>query len=157
MDNISNYESSVNLTSQTPDENLSLPEESQDDNLLDAAQKIAECKKPYYEWTIGDKIYKLKLTTTAICLLEDKFGGINLLEFISQGLPTLKKMLMIIQAAMLKYYPDIKSKEVYDTYEEYIDTGSTITDLYSNVIMGVMSVSGFFTKEQENELKKTIQ
>lgn len=56
-------------------------------------------RKPFAYWEVGGREYKLKLTTSVICQLEDKFKR-NLLDILSLGVPPLNTMLTITQAAM---------------------------------------------------------
>lgn len=108
-------------------------------------------RRPWYPWEVNGREYRLVLTTQAICALEDKFRK-NLLLVVSE-LPPLGVMLTIIQGAAAKYEHGIRYKTVQDLYDAYLRDGGNQTKLFTDVIMGIMSVSGFFTKEQQEDME----
>lgn len=108
-------------------------------------------KRPWYPWEVNGQEYRLVLTTQVICTLEDKFRK-NLLLVVSE-LPPLGVMLTIIQGAATKYEHGISYKTVQDLYDAYLRDGGNQTKLFTDVIMGIMSVSGFFTKEQQEDME----
>lgn len=114
-------------------------------------------KRPYYVWEVGGEEYKLKLDSTSTCRLEDKFKR-NLLNVISvDGIPQLGIMLTIIQAALLKYQHSLTFEKVQRLYDKYIEEGGDQMKLYSDVIMGIMAVSGFFTAEQAEAMQDKLE
>nr|CAJ1762841.1 tail chaperone protein [uncultured phage] len=114
-------------------------------------------RKAFHIWNVGDNEYKLKLTTSNICMLEEKYKR-NLLDIVSMGsFPPLNIMLTIIQAAMLPWHHGIKYKAVQDIYERYVEEGGSQTDLVSNVLMPTMAVSGFFTPDQAESMEEKLQ
>mgnify|MGYP004529075473 CR=1 FL=1 len=105
-------------------------------------------RKPWVDWDVGGRTYKLILSTTNIMKVEEKYRT-NIVNLISvDGLPRLSVMLTIVQAAMLEYQHGIRSDKVTAIYEQYLREGGSQTDLLSDVIIPVMSVSGFFTETQ---------
>ena len=105
-------------------------------------------RKPWVDWEVGGKTYKLVLTTTNIMKVEEKYRT-NIVNLVSvDGLPRLSVMLTIVQAAMLEYQHGIRSDKVTAIYEQYLREGGSQTDLLSDVIIPVMSASGFFTEAQ---------
>lgn len=105
-------------------------------------------RKPWVDWDVGGRTYKLILSTTNIMKVEEKYRT-NIVNLISvDGLPRLSVMLTIVQAAMLEYQHGIRSDKVTEIYEQYLREGGSQTDLLSDVIIPVMSVSGFFTEAQ---------
>lgn len=128
-------------------------------------ETVAEAEKPkrkfFYIWDVAGESYKLKLDSTMTCRLEEKFRQ-NLLNVISgDGLPPLGIMLTIIQAAMLKFQHGVAIEKVQKIYDAYVEEGGSQMKLYSDVIMGIMAVSGFFTTDQvemlENKIKASTQ
>ena len=114
-------------------------------------------KRPYYVWKVGGEEYKLKLDSASTCRLEDKFKR-NLLNVISvDGIPQLGIMLTIIQAALLKYQHSLTFEKVQRLYDKYIEEGGNQMKLYSDVIMGIMAVSGFFTTEQAEAMQDKLE
>ena len=114
-------------------------------------------RKAFHIWTVGDSEYKLKLSTSNICMLEEKYKR-NLLDLVSMGsFPPLNIMLTIIQAAMLPWHHGIKYKAVQDIYERYVEEGGSQTDLVSNVLMPTLAVSGFFTPDQAESMEEKLQ
>ena len=105
-------------------------------------------RKPWVDWEVGGNMYKLVLTTTNIMKVEEKYRT-NIVNLVSvDGLPRLSVMLTIVQAAMLEFQHGIRSDKVTAIYEQYLREGGSQTDLLSDVIIPVMSVSGFFTEAQ---------
>ncbi len=117
-----------------------------------------EVRKPYAIWEIAEgKELHLKLTTSVICKLEDKYRR-NLLQVItSDDVPPLAIMLTIIQAAAQKYHHKIDLKKVQNLYDEYVENGGSQIKLLSSVIMPILSVSGFFTQNQMEEIQEKME
>lgn len=131
--------------------NFGLDEEAVDtEETSEKAVSMEEKKarKPWVDWEVGGKTYKLVLSTPNIMKVEEKYRT-NIVNLISvDGLPRLSVMLTIVQAAMLEYQHGIRSDKVTAIYEQYLREGGSQTDLLSDVIIPVMSVSGFFTEAQ---------
>ena len=125
-------------------------EETRDEK---ADKKIT--RKPYVPWVVGDTEYRLKLTADAIVKLENKYKA-NVLSIISpeEGLPPVGALLTVIQASMQKYEHNVSFSTVTDIYDKYVDEGGDMTTLMEDVIMPILSNSGFFTKEMEKDLEK---
>lgn len=114
-------------------------------------------RKAFHVWEVNGKEYNLKLTTSNICMLENKYHR-NMLDLVSAGnFPPLNLMLTIIQAAMLPYHHGIKYKNVQDIFDAYVEDGGSQTDLVSNVLMPTLAVSGFFTPEQAESMEEHLQ
>lgn len=105
-------------------------------------------RKPWVDWEVGGNTYKLVLSTANIMKVEEKYRT-NIVNLVSvDGLPRLSVMLTVVQAAMLEFQHGIRSDKVTAIYEQYLREGGSQTDLLSDVIIPVMSVSGFFTEAQ---------
>ena len=122
------------------------------------SEEKKEVRKPYAVWEIVEgKELHLKLTTSAICKLEDKYRR-NLLQVItSDDIPPLAIMLTIIQADAQKYNHKTDFKKVQNLYDEYVENGGSQIKLLSSVIMPILSVSGFFTQNQMEEIQEKME
>ena len=111
-------------------------------------------RKPYIPWMVGDTEYRLKLTTAAIVKLENQYKA-NVLSIISpeEGLPPVGALLAVIQVATQKFEHGLSGGVVAELYDEYVENGGSMTTLMEEVIMPLLSNSGFFTKEMEKDLE----
>lgn len=126
------------------------------ENVVDFGE-VKKRRKEFHIWKVAENEYKLKLSTTNICMLEEKYKR-NLLDLVSAGsIPPLNLMLTIIQAAMLPWHHGIKYKNVQSIYETYVENGGSQTDLVSNVLMPTLAVSGFFTQDQADSMTEKMQ
>lgn len=111
-------------------------------------------KTPYYIWKVGNKELKLKLTTKNIFDLESEYGC-NLLMLLND-MPTLNVMLNIVSKASEKFNHGVSKEDVYELYDEYIEDGHSHLELFSDVVMGVFSASGFFSNKMREEMTKKM-
>lgn len=112
-------------------------------------------RRPFCVWNVGGKEYRLKLTTAMICQLENKYKK-NLLNCINE-MPPLSTMLTIVQGAMQKYHHGISYSKVQDIYDEYTDEGGNQTDFFTDVVIEVLTVSGFFTDSQTEDVSSKME
>lgn len=114
-------------------------------------------RKMFYEWEVGGQTYRLKLSTSIICKLEEKYRT-NLLNVVSQdGIPPLTQMLTIVQGAMAQWNHSMTYKDVQKLFDRYVSEGGNQLSLYSDVVMGTMAVSGFFTESQARDIAEKMQ
>lgn len=114
-------------------------------------------RKMFYEWEVSGQTYRLKLNTSIICKLEEKFRT-NLLNVISQdGVPPLAQMITIVQGAMAPWNHSISYADVQKIFDKYVLEGGNQLSFYSDVIMGTMAVSGFFTDDQARTITENIK
>lgn len=122
-------------------------------------EKVLEKKrKAFHFWEVNGNAYKLKLQTSMISKLENKYRR-NLLNIISDdGIPPLTVMLTIIQAAITPWEHGISYQKVLELYDAWVekDGGSQAT-LLSHVIIPTMAVSGFFTPTQAESIVKSLE
>ena len=142
-------------------------EENQSENIenvvsLDAALEKEEApapakppRKPFAVWSVGGTNYHLKLTTDGICQLESKIKG-NLLSLIEE-LPPLNVMCGIIQASMQRYHHGIKYNQVKALVDEYFEEGGSQLELFTDVIIPIFQVSGFFSVEMAEAMDETVE
>lgn len=109
----------------------------------------------FYELTIGEKTYKLRLTSNNAMALEKK-TGLKILDIFQDY-----SMSSIV--TMLEYMckndennNQFSSKEANSLYDELVDNGYTMYDIVFKVIYEGLVVSGFLThKELEDMMGMT--
>lgn len=118
-------------------------------------QKESPKKTPFAIWTVGGKDYQLKLRARDIVEVEKKLGR-NILSVIGNNddlLPPLSTLLTIVQASMRMAHHGMTFDNVLDLYDGYCEEGKTQADLLNDVIVPLLEVSGFFTKEMKEALE----
>lgn len=133
------------------------------DDLLEENEKTEDKKviempkrKAFHTWTVKGTDYRMKLTTSMISKLEERFGNTNLLMIVSD-LPPLKTMLTIAQAAMAPWNHGIKYSDVEGIFDNYVEEGGNQIAFYKDHLMECMNVSGFFTENQAETMKKAME
>ena len=113
--------------------------------------------KPFEIWEVNEEEYKLKLKTSSIIALEEKFKTslMSLLE-VNGNITPLNIMLQITHYAMKDYNHSIKLNDVYDLFDKYCEEGGSQLGFYQDVFMGIYQVSGFFTPSMTMELQKEM-
>lgn len=118
-------------------------------------EKVIKVRKPFAVWTVAGKDYRLKLTTSSIITLEQKYKC-NLLTLLNgshgQIMP-LTQMLNIIQGGLLAYEHGVKITKVHAMYTRYVEDGGTQLGLLDEVLLPLYEVSGFFPETQEESLE----
>ena len=111
--------------------------------------------KPFEIWEVNGEEYKLKLKTSSIIALEEKFKTslMSLLE-VNGNITPLNIMLQITHYAMKDYNHSVKLNDVYDLFDKYCEEGGSQLGFYQDVFMGIYQVSGFFTPSMTMELQK---
>lgn len=118
-----------------------------------ATEQTKAKKRPFAYWSGGGKELKLKLSTAQVCKLEEKYCQ-NLLNLLtgSGGIPPLGIMLTVIQAAAADWNHSIKLKDLQAMFDQYVEEGGTQLTLFTDVIMKILMVSGFFTESQREDM-----
>lgn len=114
-------------------------------------------RRPFVVWSVGGSDYKLKLTASAICKLEQKYKRNLLLFVMDEGLPPIAVMLTVVQAAMLQYHHGMTYMAVQNVYDKYVEEGGDQSRLMKEVIMPLMGASGFFTQSQMEVLTEEMK
>lgn len=135
-------------------------DEMKDEKQVADADKVVTLeekkkRKPFAYWTVGGRDYKLKLHTSTIVKLEEKFKR-NLLDLLN-GVPPLAVMLTITQAAMKEWEHGIKYADVQRLFDQYCDEGGTQLTFMTDVLMEIYKVSGFFSESQSEAMDEKIQ
>ena len=101
------------------------------------------------EFTVGNRTYKLRLTTSGVVQLEKKLGYNPLQMFMgidNDVLPKLGDMLTVLHQMLQPYNHGITFEETCEIYDAYIEEGHVIWDLMPVFIAAFMD-SGFLPKE----------
>ncbi|MDO4341068.1 MAG: DUF6096 family protein, partial [Eubacteriales bacterium] len=127
-------------------------EKAPENKIIDMTEERKK-KKPFHHWLVGGRDYLLKLKAGAIVRLENKYRKNMMNILLDDGIPPLAVMLTVIQAAMEPWehgvsYTDVQ--KLYDKWEE--EENGNQSDLYTDVIIPLMTVSGFFTPKQAEEI-----
>ena len=101
----------------------------------------------YYDFTAGNKDYKLKLDTRSIVSLEKKIGC-NPLAIFGKGdtIPTVTTMVAILHASLQPYHHGITIDDAYNIFDAYLEDGNSTTD-FINVIVEIYKVSGIINEK----------
>lgn len=101
----------------------------------------------YYDFEVGNKVYKLRLNTRNTIALE-KALGCNPLALFGDGstLPTVSQMVAVLWASLQTYEHGITLDDAYDIFDDYLASGHLMTDFFS-VIVEVYKVSGLMPSE----------
>ena len=112
---------------------------------------------PYALWKVKDEEFKLKLTTSGIIALEEKLNT-NLLNVLSsEGIPSLRVMLLIVHQALQKYHHGIKEKNVINMFDEYCEDGGNQTSFLTDVFIPIYQASGFMPARQSEEMSEKME
>jgi hypothetical protein len=107
----------------------------------------------FVETTIGNKTYKLRLTTKGSISLEKALGynPLSLLLAFDEGkLPTLNDMLIVLHAMLQPFNHGTSMDDVYDIYDAFIADGKTMFDLVP-LFVEVFQESGYIGKNKEGQ------
>lgn len=121
--------------------------------------------------TVGEKEYKLKLTTSATICIEEKLGcnildpilemgssapmdnkgNINMKKVTKIPIPSLKYLVTVLWGSLQKFHHGMTFEKTCDLLDEYIDSGKTQMDLFE-FIMNLLTESGILgTPEEKTE------
>lgn len=116
-------------------------------------------RKPFQTWIVDGETYKLKLTTSDISELEQKYKSnlMNVMGTGNSGMPALTVMLDITHAAIRKYHHGIKRAELNEIFDKYIDEGGSQLNFYTEIYMGIFTVSGFFSANLGNQVEGAME
>lgn len=107
-------------------------------------------RKAFCYWTVDGRDYRLKLKASNIEKLENKYKC-NIMHLVDD-MPALSVMLTIVQAAMLPWEHGVKYDDILKLFDKYVDDGGSQIDLYKNVVIPTLAVSGFFTPKMAAEI-----
>lgn len=113
----------------------------------------------YTVLNVNNKELRLRLNARACVELEKKLGcsPLQLLIDMANGeemnMPKLETLIIILHASLQAYEHGYDLNKVYDLYDEYVDNGGSLMELFP-VIMEIFKVSGFFKEEQVEETEE---
>lgn len=108
-----------------------------------------------YETFDGEKKeLKLRLVSSDMKLIE-KFTQMSLLDYVSN--PTITMMTTMLRYMMRANIPNYSEKDADKLYDELVDAGLTMENIYLDIIMETLVVSGFMKKEDLETMKSNTQ
>ena len=109
----------------------------------------------YLDFNVGEKTYKLRLTTRNIVALEKVIKCNPLAIFGNEGeIPEISTMIAILWQSMQKFQHGITLDATYDIFDEYLEENS-MTDFIS-VILEIYKVSGIIKDGNTGENEKNV-
>lgn len=102
-------------------------------------------------FTVGETEYKLRLTTSFAIELENKLGC-GVLEGLGR-ISELRVLTLYLWACLQPLNSGVTQSTVNGIYDTYIDNGGSLEDAI-DVIMDVMTVSGFMKAEKLKQAKE---
>lgn len=105
----------------------------------------------YVDFTVGNKDYKLRLSTRNTVMLEKQLGC-NPLAIFGDGdtIPTITQMVSILYASLIQYNHGISLNDAYDIFDAYLADGHAATD-FLQVIIDIYKTSGLIKGEVEEK------
>lgn len=158
-ENYVDQEGTTSEATETFFEERSEKKEDESQSQMEEVSEDATYKRPAFAyWTVGSNTFKLKLKSSNITVLEDKYNK-SLLALLGsdEGLPKLSIMLDVTFAAMQPWYHGLKYESVVKLYDQYIEAGGSQLDFYKEVYMDIYKASGFFTKEMIQNMSKNLK
>lgn len=106
----------------------------------------------FIDLEIGDKSYRLRLSTRNIVLLEKQLGC-NPLAIFGNGdtVPTITVMVAVLHASLQQYNHGITINDAYDIFDAYLAEGHSAVD-FIPVIMDIYKASGIIPKDTEKNV-----
>jgi hypothetical protein len=104
----------------------------------------------YVNLEVGNKTYKLRISTRGIIQLEKQLGNNPLSIFGADysSVPSITSMVAVLHAALQQFNHSNTLNDAYDIFDEYIAEGHATTD-FIPVIIDIYRVSGIIPKEDE--------
>lgn len=112
------------------------------------------------DFIVGDKTYRLSLTTRGIVQLERRLGYNPIMMFVSNinseisnddvRIPTTSEMATVLHLAMQRFNHGITPESVYDIIDDYIAMGNTTIDLVP-IIVDLFKNSGIMPKDDDEK------
>lgn len=104
-----------------------------------------------YETFEGEKkTLKLRLVSGDMKLIE-KLTGTSLLDYVSN--PTITMLTTVLRYMSRPNIPNFSEKDSEKLYDELVDAGLTMENIYLDIIMETLVVSGFMKKEELDAMK----
>lgn len=131
--------------------------DQEQDNIVDMSER-KKIRDQFAHWTIGDRTYNLKLRVADQLELEKKFRK-NLLSLMGDEdhLPPVTTMLQVIHAAAAPWQHGLKLRDIHGMYEDYLQNGGNMLELYTRVYLPIFTVSGFFSSSMAEDIEYSLE
>lgn len=104
----------------------------------------------FYELEVKGEIYKLRLTSND-CMIIEKTSGKSILDYIQElSVTTIVTLLRYMVRSSIENFSE---KDANKLFNDLVDDGYTIKEIVEDVLMEALSVSGFMSKEELEEMK----
>lgn len=118
---------------------------------------VKQKRRPFHVWTVGDREYRLKLRTSAIEKLENKYRK-AVFGLVTEDMPPLTVMLTVVYAGLREWQHGIDYNKMKELYERWVEEdGGNQMEFYAKVLMPMMAVSGFFTAKQAEGILASVE
>ena len=109
----------------------------------------------YTELKVGNKEYKLRISTRDTVMLEKALGGVNPLAIFGGGerIPTITEMVTILHASLQQYHHGLSMEDAYDIFDEYLADGKVATNFMA-VIVDIYKASGIIQQGKKGNNEK---
>lgn len=110
----------------------------------------------FINFEVGSEVYKLRLNTRNIVLLEKQLGCNPVSIFMENGaerIPTVTEMVTILHASLQQYNHSIGLNEAYEIFDKYLSDGKATTD-FIPTILEIYKASGIIPKDNKEELQE---
>lgn len=108
----------------------------------------------FYEVELNGEVIKLRLSSSDCVEIEKKTGK-TLIDLIDDY--SISTITMLLKYMRRSEKPNFSDKEAYELYDKFIDNDYTMDKIVFDVIYEGLCVSGFFKKEQLEEMKKQVE
>ena len=107
-----------------------------------------------YELNGETKVLKLRLVSSDMKTIEQR-TKMSLLDYVSN--PTITMITDILRYMNRPNIPNYSEKDADKLYDELVDAGLTLENIYLDIIMETLVVSGFMKKEELDAMKTKSQ
>ena len=106
----------------------------------------------YKEFKVGDKVYKLRLTTKDICDLETDITCNPLMIFGKNGdrVPTVSIMVAVLYRSLQSLNHGISREEAFNIFDEWLEKEDKVVTDFIKVIVDIYKVSGLIKDVEAN-------
>lgn len=102
--------------------------------------------------------YKLRLTTKGVVNIERKLGKnpVTILLDLDEGkLPFVGDIVIILHEALQPYQHGLKEDDAYDILDKYADTGKTLFDFITTVLIDLYKGAGLISPDVNIDVENT--
>ena len=108
----------------------------------------------FYELTVGDETYQLRLTASNCLALEQKTGKKILV--LAQDY-SITSIVRILEYMCKGKNNNFSQKDALELYDKLIDNNYTLYDIIYKVVYEGLVFSGFLTEEELKEMIQTVE